>query len=100
MLWLTILVALAIPLAVVILDSPVVRSMVDRARLGSNEGLQGALPSAELKQLTQKVETLEAELESVNRDVAHLKESQQFLQQMLENPAAPRDAGKLPKPPA
>lgn len=95
MLWLVILAALAIPLAVVILDSPPMRAIAERRR---GEG-QGALPSAELKQLTQKVETLETELEVVNREMAHLRETQEYLQQLLENPA-PRDPGKLPKPPA
>jgi TolA-binding protein len=93
-LWLTILVALAIPLAAVILDSPVVRALADRTRRGD------AAPSGEVKQLAQKVETLETEIEVVNRELAQLKEGQQFLQQMLENPATPREAPKLPKPPA
>ncbi len=99
MLWLTIIIALAIPLAAVVLDSPVVRALADRARQGSNEGLQGN-SSTEMKQLVQKVDTLEAEIETMNHDLAQLKEGQQFLQKMLENPGAPRDATKLPKPPA
>ena len=98
MLWVVILMALAIPLAVVVLDSPPMRALVDRAKAGSNEGMQGA-SSADMKLLAQKVDTLESELENVNRDLAQLKESQQFLQQMLEDPA--RTAPKqLPKPPA
>lgn len=95
MLWLVILAALAIPLAVVILDSPPMRAIAERRR---GEGA-GALPSAELKQLTQKVETLETELEVVNREMAHLRETQEYIQQLLENPAS-RDPGKLPQPPA
>lgn len=87
MLWLVILVALAIPLAAVILDSPVVRSLAARRTEGE------AQPSGEVKQLSQKVETLETELEVVNRELAHIKETQTFLQQMLENPP------RLPKPP-
>ena len=93
MLWLVILVALAIPLAAVILDSPVVRSLAAR------RVEEQAPPSGEVKQLAQKVETLETELEVVNRELAQLKEGQQFLQQMLENPAA-KEPAKLPKPPA
>ena len=100
MIWaLVALLALAIPLAAVILDSPAVRALADRAKQGSNPGLQG-LPAAEIKQLTEKVEMLESELETINRDLVHLKEGQQFLQQMLENPQARRDAPKLPQPPA
>jgi uncharacterized protein involved in exopolysaccharide biosynthesis len=98
MLWLVILVALAIPLAAVVLDSPVVRALADRARQGSNPGLQG-LPAGDIKHLEDKVETLETELEVMNREIAHLKESQQYFQQLLEDPAARRDAAaKLPKP--
>ncbi len=97
MLWLVILVALAIPLAAVVLDSPVVRALADRAKAGSNPGLQG-LPSGELKHLEEKVDTLESELEVMNREISHLKESQQYFQQLLEDPAARRDAAKLPKP--
>jgi TolA-binding protein len=92
-LWLVILVALAIPLAAVILDSPVVRSLASRHVEDQNP------QSGDVKQLSQKLETLETELEVVNREVAQLKENQQFLIQMLENPAA-REPAKLPKPPA
>ncbi len=93
MIWLVILVALAIPLAAVILDSPVVRSFAAR------RVEEQAQPSGDVKVLTQKVETLETELEVMNKEIAQLKESQQFLQQMLENPAA-KEPLKLPKPPA
>lgn len=99
MLWFVILMALAIPLAVVILDSPAVRALADRSRGGGPDGSQGSLPSAEMKQLAQKVDTMETELELVNRELSHLKETQEYLQQLLENPA-PRDPKKLPKPPA
>lgn len=99
MIWaLVALLALAIPLAAVILDSPAVRALADRSRQGGNPGLQG-LPGPEMTKLSERVEMLEAELETVNRDLAHLKESQQFLQKMLENPQARRDAPKLPQPP-
>jgi hypothetical protein len=94
MLWLVILVALAIPLAAVVLDSPVVRALADRAKAGSNPGLQG-LPAAELKHLEDKVETLESELEVMNREIGHLKESQAYFQQMLEDPTK---RARLPKP--
>jgi len=92
--WLTILVALCIPLAAVILDSPVVRSWADRRR-----GLvgEGVVPE-DVKQLAQKVETLENEVETMTHQVAQLQESQQFLQRLLEDPAARQAAARLPKP--
>ena len=93
MIWLTILVALSIPLAAVILDSPVVRSWAERRRHG------GDAPPSDATDLAKKVETLEIELEAMSREVAQLRESQQFLQRLLEDPAARQDAAKLPKPP-
>ena len=80
MVWLAIFVALMIPLAAVILDSPVVRSWADR-RHGLKE-----VPG-DVKDLIKKVAVLENELEAMNRQVAQLQESQQFLQHLLENPS-------------
>ena len=80
MVWLAIFVALMIPLAAVILDSPVVRSWADR-RHGLKE-----VPG-DVKELVKKVSVLENELEAMNRQVAQLQESQQFLQHLLENPS-------------
>jgi hypothetical protein len=80
MVWLAIFVALMIPLAAVILDSPVVRSWADR-RHGLKE-----VPG-EVKDLIKKVSVLENELEAMNRQVAQLQESQQFLQRLLEDPS-------------
>ncbi len=95
MIWaLVVLVALMIPLSAVILDSPVVRSWAERHR---HQG-DAALPAD--KELVQKVDTLENELEAVNRELAQLKESQQFLQRLLEDPAARQAAARIPKPPA
>jgi TolA-binding protein len=92
--WLVILVALAIPLAAVVLDSPVLRSWAERHRLLGD----GQADSA--ADLVKKIETLEQELDATNREVAQLRESQQFLQRLLEDPAARQEAAKLPKPPA
>jgi len=80
MVWLAIFVALMIPLAAVILDSPVVRSWADR-RHGLKE-----VPG-DVRDLIKKVAVLENELEAMNRQVAQLQESQQFLQHLLENPS-------------
>jgi hypothetical protein len=93
--WLVILVALGIPLAAVILDSPVVRHWAEGRRLGG--GSSGDAPSDDL---AKKVETLEHELEAVTREVTQLRESQQFLQRLLEDPAVRQDPARLPKPPA
>lgn len=98
MLWMVILVALAIPLAAVILDSPVIRAMAGRR--GASEG---EVPSggAEVKVLAERVESLEHEVEVANHEIAQLKESHQFFQRLLEDPAARQAAAaKLPKPPA
>lgn len=97
MLWMVILVALAIPLAAVILDSPVMRAWAGRRGASEGEVHSGA----DLKALAAKVETLEGEVETANREIAQLKESHQFFQHLLEDPAARQAAAaKLPKPPA
>lgn len=83
MVWLAIFVALMIPLAAVILDSPVLRSWADR-RHGLKE-----VPG-DVKELVKKVSVLENELEAMNRQVAQLQEGQQFLQHLLENPSKPK----------
>ena len=96
MIWaLVVLVALMIPLSAVILDSPVVRSWADRKRHIGDPAI-----SETAKELSAKVETLETELEAVNRELLQLKEGQQFLQRLLEDPAAQRAAARIPKPPA
>jgi len=95
--WLVILVALGIPLAAVVLDSPVMRAWAGR-RSGGEVG-EGAPNSAGLRALEEKVSALETELEGAHRDIAQLKESQQFFQRLLEDPAARQAAAKqLPKP--
>jgi hypothetical protein len=78
--WLVIFVALMIPLTAVVLDSPVVRDWVTGRRGGETP-----LPK-EVRELTDRIEALEAQLEAVNRDVAQLQEAQQFTQKLLENP--------------
>lgn len=98
MIWaLVLLVALAIPLAAVVLDSPVLRAMMDRRR-GVTGGDEVPLPS-DVRALAVKVEALERELETANHDIAQLKESQQFFQRLLEDPAVRQAAAKPPKQP-
>jgi len=95
MLWaFVVLVALMIPLTAVVLDSPVVRAWAERRH--------PALPAPDdgrTNELERKVETLENELDAVNRELGQLKEGQQFIQRLLEDPAR-QGAAKLPKPPA
>jgi len=88
--------ALLIPLSAVILDSPAFRGWAERRR-GVPDGADPAL-ERELRQLADKVETLETELGAANREIAQLKDSQQFFQRLLEDPAARQAAARLPKP--
>ena len=91
MLWLVIFVALLIPLAVVVLDSPVVRSAFERR----HGGLEGPLPS-DVKELARKLGVMEEELEALKGELGELHDKHEFLQRLLEDPAA-RQAAKLPK---
>jgi hypothetical protein len=93
MLWaVVILVALMIPLTAIVLDSPVVRSWVDRMHSGEIEG------TADVKELSKKVGIIEAELESVTRQLAQIQEEHQYMQRLLEDPAHRAAAPKaLPK---
>ncbi len=95
MVWLVILIALMIPLTAVVLDSPVVRAWVDRRHGGGETPLP-----RDLRELSEKVEALETELETVNRELAQLKEAQQFTQRLLENPEKRQaEADRLPDRP-
>lgn len=92
MLWLVIFVALLIPLAVVILDSPVVRSAFER-RHGN---LEGPLPS-DVKELARRLGVMEEEIEALRGELGQLQDKHEFLQRLLEDPSA-RQPAKLPKP--
>ncbi len=93
MVWLVIFVALMIPLTAVVLDSPVVRAWVDRRHGGTGES-----GPASVRELGEKIQVLEAELEVVTRQLGVLQEEHQFLQRLLEDPAARQAAARLPKP--
>jgi len=87
--------ALMIPLTAIVLDSPVVRAFAERMQGGKLEG--GAGP--DLKELEKKVGVLEAELETVTRQLAQIQEEHQYMQRLLEDPARRAAAPKsLPKP--
>jgi len=78
--WLVIFVALMIPLTAVVLDSPVIRDWVTGRRGGETP-----LPK-DVRELSERVEALEGQLEAMGKDVAQLQEAQQFTQKLLENP--------------
>ena len=93
MLWMVgffvLLVALMIPILAIVLDAPVLRNMLEK-RHGTEPG--------KLTELSQKVSLLEDQVDDLSRAVESLKEENQFLHQLLENPSrAP--ARNLPPPP-
>jgi hypothetical protein len=93
MLWIIgffiLLVALMIPILAIVLDAPVLRKMLE-TRSGTDPG--------KLNELSQKVSTLEDQVDDLGRAVEALKEENQFLHQLLENPARP-PSRNLPPPP-
>jgi hypothetical protein len=77
---LILIVALLIPIAAILVDSPLGKSVARRM-----EGkVDGAAP--ELRDVQRKVEVLETELEDLNRSVAGMREELQFMQRLLEDP--------------
>lgn len=89
--WFVIVIALAIPLAAVILDSPVVRAWVDR-RVGGGE-----VP-ADVRELSKRVGILETELETLTRQLDQVRDEHQFMQRLLEDPNRAPAPKSLPKP--
>ena len=89
MLWpMVILVALMIPLTAIVLDSPVVRAWVERRQHAD------PLERPELEEMAKKIGVLEADLDTVTRQLAQLQEEHQFLQRLLEDPAKRQAAQK------
>jgi len=74
------LVALMIPIAAILVDSPLGRSVARRL-----EG-QGPDGGADVKALVARVETLEAEIEDLTRSVTGMHDELQFVQRLLEDP--------------
>jgi len=75
------IVALMIPVAAILVDSPLGRSVARRL-----EGGTGAGPAPELRDLQRKVEVLETELEDLHRTLAGMRDEMQFVQRLLEDP--------------
>ncbi|MBI4420446.1 MAG: hypothetical protein HY560_06440 [Gemmatimonadetes bacterium] len=93
MLWavafLILLVALMIPILAIVLDSPALRNIL--------ESRHGSKPRG-LDELTQKVATLEDQVDELGRTVESLKEETQFLHQLLENPEQRPPSRRLSPP--
>src|SRR2546426_12377097 len=85
------LVALMIPITAILLDSPLGRSFARRLEGQGDGGGAGRGPG--VRQLEQRVETLESDLADLNRSIAGMREELQFVQRLLEEP------GKKKRPP-
>lgn len=85
------LVALMVPITAILLDSPLGRSMARRLEGRADgdgapgEGRRGG--GAGVRQLEQRVEALETDLEELNRSLTGMREELQFVQRLLEDPA-------------
>jgi len=77
------IVALMIPVAAILVDSPLGRSVARRLEGGAGTG---AGPAPELRDLQRKVESLETEVEDLNRTLAGMRDEMQFVQRLLEDP--------------
>ncbi len=75
------IVALMIPVAAILVDSPLGRSVARRL-----EGPGAAGPAPELRDLQRKVDALETEVEDLNRTLAGMRDELQFVQRLLEDP--------------
>lgn len=82
-------VALLIPILAIVLDSPALKHLF--------ESRKGAAPG-EVGELSKKVALLEDQVDDLTRSLEGLKEEQQFLHQLLENPERSRSAKRLPPP--
>jgi len=80
------LVALMIPITAILLDSPLGRSIARRLEAQGDGGGGGRGGGAGVRQLEQRVEALETDLEDLNRSIAGMREELQFVQRLLEDP--------------
>ena len=76
------IVALLIPVAAILVDSPLGKSVARRM----DGRIDGGGSSPELRDMQRKVEVMETELEDLNRSVAGMREELQFMQRLLEDP--------------
>jgi len=75
-------VALLIPVAAILVDSPLGKSVARRMESRTDDGS----PTPELRDVQRKVEVLETEIEDLSRSVAGMREELQFMQRLLEDP--------------
>jgi hypothetical protein len=80
------IVALMIPVAAILVDSPLGRSIARRLEGRGDGGAGGGGAPAELRDLQRKVELLETEIEDLNRSLAGMRDEVQFVQRLLEDP--------------
>ncbi len=90
--FLILFVALMIPILAIVLDSPAVKHFFERS------GGRGAGGTRELAELSHKVALLEDQVDDLGRSLDNMKEEQQFLHQLLENPERSRPPKRLPPP--
>lgn len=78
------IVALMIPVAAILVDSPLGRSVARRLEGG---GGAGAAPApGELRDLQRKVEALETEIQDLTHALSGMRDEVQFMQRLLEDP--------------
>jgi len=78
------LVALMIPIAAILVDSPLGRSVARRLEAGSGGG--GSAANGEVKALERRIEILETDLEDLTRSLTGMQDELQFVQRLLEDP--------------
>jgi hypothetical protein len=76
------IVALLIPVAAILVDSPLGKSVARRMDGRMDGG--GSTPG--LRDVQRKVELMETEIEDLNRSVSGMREELQFMQRLLEDP--------------
>ena len=79
------IVALMIPVAAILVDSPLGRSVARRLDGGGGGGGTGAA-APELRDLQRKVDVLETEIEDLTRSLTGMRDELQFMQRLLEDP--------------
>ena len=75
------LVALMIPIAAILVDSPLGRSIARRL-----EGGEAGRAGSDVRELQRRVEVLETDLEDLSRSISGMREELQFVQRLLEDP--------------
>ncbi len=81
------LVALMIPIAAILVDSPLGRSIARRLEGGGRDGGGGG---GDVKALERRIDLLESELADLTRSLAGMHDELQFVQRLLEDPKKKR----------